>query len=113
MLAVYGRGDTLHAFEHGNEIADIQIAHIPGDLRNTFACSPELFLGQLNLLPVDVVHKAFPNLTVEKAGEVAGAQMAEIRHFFHGHIFSGVVADKGDGGVYGAAGFHRVLRPRA
>lgn len=28
MLAVYGRGDTLHAFEHGNEIADIQIAHM-------------------------------------------------------------------------------------
>ena len=109
MLAVNGRGNTLHAFEHGDKIADVQIAHIPGDLGDTFSRPPELFLGQLYLLPVDVVHKGFPDLAVEKAGEVAGAQMAEIRHFLHGYIFSGVVPNKGDSWVYGAAGLYREL----
>ena len=113
MLPVDAGGHAFQAFEHGDEIADIQIAHIAGDLVDALVGSPQLFLGKPDLLAVYIIHEGLPGLPVEQSGEIAGAQVAEIRHFFHGHVFSGVVPDKGDGGVNGAAGFHRVLRPRA
>ena len=108
-MAVEGGGYTLYTLENSNEIVRILKAHLAGNVGNAFVGSPEQLLGLFNLPPVDVVYKGLPSLLAEAAGEIAGAQVTEVGHFFHGNVVPGVVMNIHNGGINGAAGLHREL----
>ena len=73
MLPVHQRGDSFKPLKEVYEMADVQIPQLCADLGNTLIAFPQLHLGQLHLLPVDVVGEAFTHFPMEQTGEITGA----------------------------------------
>lgn len=73
MLPVHQRGDSFKPLKEVDEMADVQIPQLCADLGNALIAFPQLYLGQLHLLPVDVVGEAFAHFPMEQTGEITGA----------------------------------------
>ena len=73
MLPVHQRGDSFKPLKEVYEMADVQISEFRADLGYTLIAFPQLHLGQLHLLPVDVVGEAFAHFPMEQTGEITGA----------------------------------------
>ena len=73
VLPVHQRGDSFKPLKEVYEMADVQIPQLCADLGNALIAFPQLHLGQLHLLPVDVVGEAFAHFPMEQTGEITGA----------------------------------------
>lgn len=67
VLPVDQRGCALKALENIDEMAGIQVTQVNADLRNTLAGFPQLLFGDLYLLAVYVIRKAFSGFPVEQS----------------------------------------------
>ena len=73
VLPVHQRGDSFKPLKEVYEMADVQIPQLCADLGNALIAFPQLYLGKLHLLPVDVVGEAFAHFPMEQTGEITGA----------------------------------------
>ena len=73
VLPVHQRGDSFKPLKEVDEMADVQIPQLRADLGNALIAFPQLHLGKLHLLPVDVVGETFTHLPMEQSGEITGA----------------------------------------
>ena len=73
MLPVHQRGDSFKPLKEVDEMPDVQIPQLCADQGNTLIAFPQLHLGQLHLMPVDVVGEAFTHFPMEQTGEITGA----------------------------------------
>ena len=73
-------------------MAGVQIAQLPGDLRNALIRLTQHLFTELHFLPIRVVYKIFSYITAEHAGKITGAQVAQLRHSLHRDHLSQVIA---------------------
>ena len=109
VLPVYGGSDPFIAFEEVDKVAGIHIAQLCGDLGNAFGGGAKLGFGKLDFLAVYIICEALPNLAVEQAGEIAGAQVTQVCHFVHGQGLARVRMNVAYRRVNGAALGNRAL----